>query len=196
MTFRTSLAAGVLAALAFLPFQVSAQDTLLGDKRLACEAILCLATPTRPQECAASVARYFSISLKKFKDTMKARKKFLSMCPQSDAESVARIVSETAPEPDPEPEPTPLVPPGPPQSIEQIQAEIARLTPIWNEQTALSGAARNVVEECVRNSGRVQDGYCSAEMADYDAKRLPAIAMREEIYRLQALLTDLGNKLP
>ena len=70
----------------------------------------------------------------------------------------------------------------------QIRAEIARLTPLWNQQTALSTAAKQVVESCINLNGTVQNGYCIGEMADYDEKRLPAIAYRDEIYRLQELL--------
>lgn len=56
-------------------------ETLTGDTKLACEALLCLSSPTRPSECAPSLARYFGISLKHFSDTVKARKDFLSLCP-------------------------------------------------------------------------------------------------------------------
>lgn len=35
-----------------------------GDVRLACEAVLCLSSGTRPSECAPSLKRYFSISQK------------------------------------------------------------------------------------------------------------------------------------
>lgn len=71
---------------------------------------------------------------------------------------------------------------------DEIKAEINRLTPLWNAQTALSGPARDVLEECIKRNGSVQNGNCPAELADYNAKRLPAIAYRDEIYRLQALL--------
>lgn len=71
---------------------------------------------------------------------------------------------------------------------DQIKAEIARLTPLWNQQTALSTEAKKILDSCMSSSGRTQDGYCIKETADYDDKRLPAIAYRDEIYRLQALL--------
>ena len=41
-----------------------------GDVRLACEAVLCLSSGTRPSECAPSLKRYFSISHKKLSDTL------------------------------------------------------------------------------------------------------------------------------
>jgi hypothetical protein len=62
---------------------VSAQEVLTGDTRLACEAVLCLATGTRPNECTPSLTRYFSISHRKLSDTIKARGNFLKLCPAS-----------------------------------------------------------------------------------------------------------------
>lgn len=59
----------------------SAQETLQGDEKLACEALLCLSTSTRPAECTPSLRRYFSISYKKFSDTLRGRMNFLNMCP-------------------------------------------------------------------------------------------------------------------
>ena len=59
----------------------SAQEVLTGDTRLACEAILCLSSGTRPSECAPSLSRYFGISKKKRPDTINARLNFLALCP-------------------------------------------------------------------------------------------------------------------
>lgn len=61
----------------------SAQDVLTGDTRLACEAILCLATGTRPSECSPSLRKYFSITAKKMSDTIRKRRNFLDLCPVS-----------------------------------------------------------------------------------------------------------------
>ncbi|QHE78921.1 conjugal transfer protein TrbM (plasmid) [Variovorax sp. PBS-H4] len=47
-----------------------------GDVRLACEAVLCLSSGTRPSECAPSLKRYFSISHKKLSDTLKGVSSF------------------------------------------------------------------------------------------------------------------------
>ena len=58
-----------------------AQAELDGDARLSCEAVLCLASGTRPDACAASLARYFGINLRKFGDTLRARANFLNICP-------------------------------------------------------------------------------------------------------------------
>ena len=59
----------------------NAQDVLTGDTRLACEAVLCLATGTRPSECMPSLRRYFSISHRKLSDTIRGRLNFLNLCP-------------------------------------------------------------------------------------------------------------------
>lgn len=61
----------------------SAQDVLTGDTRLACEAILCLASGTRPSECTPSLRKYFSITARKMSDTIRKRKNFLNLCPVS-----------------------------------------------------------------------------------------------------------------
>ncbi|RZA23023.1 MAG: conjugal transfer protein TrbM, partial [Proteobacteria bacterium] len=42
-----------------------AQEVLTGDTRLACEAVLCLASGQRPNECSPSLQRYFSIRFRK-----------------------------------------------------------------------------------------------------------------------------------
>ena len=56
-------------------------DMLSGDTRLACEAMLCLASPVKPPECSASLARYFSIDAKKWGEVIAKRRSFLSLCP-------------------------------------------------------------------------------------------------------------------
>ena len=46
--------AALVAALGSTAGTASAQDVLTGDTRLACEAILCLSSGTRPSECTPS----------------------------------------------------------------------------------------------------------------------------------------------
>ena len=72
----------VVAAIT-MPLQSRSQEILTGDTRLACEAILCLATASPPGECAPSLTRYFSISLRRLGDTARARANFLRLCPRS-----------------------------------------------------------------------------------------------------------------
>jgi hypothetical protein len=76
-----------LTPLIFLitPILAHSGGTLTGSTKLACEAILCLSTGSPPGECSPSLKRYFSIDLKKFKDTIKERGKFLNLCPSADS---------------------------------------------------------------------------------------------------------------
>jgi len=64
-----------------------AQQVLVGDTRSACEAVLCLASGTRPTECMPSLRRYFSISFKKWSDTLQGRVDFLNLCPASNVDA-------------------------------------------------------------------------------------------------------------
>lgn len=77
--------------LAFLAVMVGVSSTataystgelLTGDEKLSCEAILCLATSTRPSECSPALKRYFGIKHRKPHDTFKARLNFLNICPK------------------------------------------------------------------------------------------------------------------
>ena len=65
--------AALVAALGSTAGTASAQDVLTGDTRLACEAILCLSSGTRPSECTPSLSRYFNITKRKLSDTIRAR---------------------------------------------------------------------------------------------------------------------------
>lgn len=56
-------------------------ETFTGDTKLSCEAILCLSSGTRPSECNEAIRRYFSISFRKWGDTVRARRAFLNICP-------------------------------------------------------------------------------------------------------------------
>ncbi|EOI3667759.1 TrbM/KikA/MpfK family conjugal transfer protein [Campylobacter coli] len=80
---KLSLIASLLLLISSNAF---ADDILTGDTKLACEAILCLSSGTRPSECSSSLARYFSIKFKKPWKTINARRAFLNLCPiQNDA---------------------------------------------------------------------------------------------------------------
>lgn len=79
-----TMSATLISFAALLPVSnAHSQQILEGDMRLACEALLCLASATRPAECSASLQRYFSIRHKKFSDTINARNGFLKLCPVS-----------------------------------------------------------------------------------------------------------------
>ncbi|MFJ3465765.1 TrbM/KikA/MpfK family conjugal transfer protein [Achromobacter spanius] len=77
----------VLAGATLLSNSVRAEEEFTGDKKLACEAILCLSTGSRPSECSPSMDRYFGIKKKKLSDTLDARRDFLSICPAANESS-------------------------------------------------------------------------------------------------------------
>lgn len=71
---------------------VASADELTGDKKTACEVILCLSSSTRPSECSAPISKYFSIKIYHHgsfspSKTIKARKNFLNLCPVSNQDS-------------------------------------------------------------------------------------------------------------
>jgi len=83
----------VLAALTAC-LGASAQQTpqlMEGDEKLACEAILCLAASARPAECAPSIRKFFSISFRRFSDTLRGRANFLNLCPTGNAPGMAPL---------------------------------------------------------------------------------------------------------
>lgn len=75
----------------------SAQTALTGDTRLACEAILCLSTGQRPDQCTPSIARYFSISGRLLSDAIQGRINFLNLCPAASVDgNMKSLVSAIA----------------------------------------------------------------------------------------------------
>lgn len=66
---------------------LKADGILSGDTKLACEAILCLSSGTRPSECTPSINKYFSIKHKKWDNTVNARRNFLRLCPVDGADA-------------------------------------------------------------------------------------------------------------
>jgi hypothetical protein len=71
----------IAATLGFTTGTTRAQDVLTGEPKLACEAILCLSSGTRPSECLPSIAHYFGIKMSKPWKTVEARLNFLNQCP-------------------------------------------------------------------------------------------------------------------
>ncbi len=61
-------------------------EVFTGEERDACEAILCLSSGERPEECTPSLRRYFSIKAKKPWKTIRKRKNFLKKCPSGSYE--------------------------------------------------------------------------------------------------------------
>lgn len=83
----------VAVLLASLGSAKAEEGILTGDTRLACEAVLCLATGQRPDECSTSIQRYYSIRADKPSELREKRRNFLKQCPDSDDGIVNSIVS-------------------------------------------------------------------------------------------------------
>lgn len=193
----------IVAALAItvsVVIPASAQN-LNSMAQLACEATLCLSTGQPPHECSRSLQKYFSITLSKPWKTAQARGNFLKLCPdvkEADAQKVATQSltdserEELAKSPDVEVmenEEQPVSEVGQPPD-DQIRAALDSLTPVYNSQQQQSASALRVLEKCVAQQGPLTSGACQAEKADFDAKRLPAITLRDEIARLEAMLPE------
>lgn len=86
LLITSSLAATMLGT---LPAHADEQ-LFTGDTKLACEAVLCLSTGSRPGECAPSLRKYFSINAKKMSDTIRKRKNFLNLCPSASTDANMR----------------------------------------------------------------------------------------------------------
>lgn len=72
---------GIILNVSYAQPQFNPGKPLTGDTALACEAILCLASATKPTACAASLSKYFSFSARKWRDVVTKRKNFLNLCP-------------------------------------------------------------------------------------------------------------------
>ena len=172
-----------------------AQQVLTGDTRYACEAVLCLTSGQRPDECTPSLQRYFSIRLRRFNDTQRARSSFLNLCPASTAQNVGQIVAANPPDPDP-PEPTPTVTstttstatPVAAMTKDQVRAQIEQQLPQYNVAHQQNVNAQFALEQCMRNN-QSGDG-CILERIQANAAAAPWNAMSAERQRLLALLSS------
>ena len=172
-----------------------AQQVLTGDTRLACEAMLCLLSGQRPDECTPSLQRYFSIRFRRFNDTQRARSNFLNLCPASNAQNVGQIVAANPPPPDP-PEPpatatsttTTTATPVTAITRDQVRAQIDQLLPQYNAAHQQNVNAQYALDQCIRN-GQSGDG-CVLERIQANAAAAPWNAMSAERQRLLALLTS------
>lgn len=70
-----------------------AQQTFEGEKKQACEAVMCLSSGERPEECQPSLKKYFSIKAKKPWKTIKMRKEFLKKCPSGGMRAKRNILT-------------------------------------------------------------------------------------------------------
>ncbi len=76
----------IVAALLLSASPVLAGGKLSKEQEIACEAVLCLSSGERPDECDDSLKKYFKIKAKKPWKTLKKRKKFLKKCPSGNYE--------------------------------------------------------------------------------------------------------------
>lgn len=78
----------------FFAGNTQAEDTFTGEKKAACEAIMCLSTGSPPHECDDSLKKYYKIVVKNSlgginpRETLKARKNFLKICPKAEEETI------------------------------------------------------------------------------------------------------------
>ena len=71
-------------------------DLLTGDTRLACEAVLCLSSGTRPGECAKSLRRYFGITDPRPHKMIQKRINFLNLCPAASEPDMPGLITAIA----------------------------------------------------------------------------------------------------
>lgn len=80
-----------------LSFHANAEAYFTGQKKAACEAIMCLSTGSPPHECDDSLHKYFKIVVKNSlgvlnpRKTLKARKSFLRLCPKADEKKIDEV---------------------------------------------------------------------------------------------------------
>lgn len=65
---------------------------LTGDKKTACEVILCMSSSQQPSECHPPIAKYFAIKVYSHgsfspSKTIKKRREFLELCPKEDSKT-------------------------------------------------------------------------------------------------------------
>lgn len=68
------------------------ENELTGDRKTACEVLLCLSSGERPSECNPPLRHFYSIKGKKPGDTLKKRKKFLELCPTDSGNTATNII--------------------------------------------------------------------------------------------------------
>lgn len=67
-------------------------NALTGDRKTACEVLLCLSTGSRPSECNPPLARFFAIKAKKPWKTLQMRRDFLALCPTDTGNTAEDLV--------------------------------------------------------------------------------------------------------
>ncbi|WP_062059557.1 TrbM/KikA/MpfK family conjugal transfer protein [Cellvibrio sp. OA-2007] len=90
---------GVLVLTAF--FAANTQADFTGQKKAACEAIMCLSTGSPPHECDDALKKYYKIVIKSTfginpKKTLEARKNFLKLCPTDNAVDNEQLAKDSS----------------------------------------------------------------------------------------------------
>lgn len=90
------IASGLFLFTAFS--QAEGAPEFKGDMKLACEAVLCLSSSVGfgESKCSPSLDRYFGINEEFWSDTVRARKNFLNICPDSKSEGMPELVNAIA----------------------------------------------------------------------------------------------------
>mgnify|MGYP003482222161 FL=1 len=84
---------GAMAIMLGLSINLLADENeLTGDRRTACEVLLCLSSGQRPGECNPPLRHFYSIKGKKPGDTLKKRRKFLELCPTDSGNTATNII--------------------------------------------------------------------------------------------------------
>lgn len=68
------------------------ENELTGDRKTACEVLLCLSSGERPSECDPALRHFYSIKDKKPWKTLQKRKKFLELCPTNSGNTATNII--------------------------------------------------------------------------------------------------------
>lgn len=90
----TVMATIYLLSVTSVSADTAGQSELRGDVKLACEALLCLSTSTRPSECAPSIRRYLDVG-RDVEDAFKARMNFLRLCPaEHDSQQTEQLAND------------------------------------------------------------------------------------------------------
>ena len=71
---------------------LNANDVLTGDRRTACEVLLCLSSGQRPSECNPPLAKFFAIKAKKPWKTLQMRRDFLELCPTDNGDTATSVI--------------------------------------------------------------------------------------------------------
>lgn len=153
-----------------------AYEVLEGEKRLACEAALCLMATKQPHQCTHAITHYLSIKAKKPWKTFQMRQAFLSLCPKkTDAQGTTEATSRVGEGATPDEELTP----------EEIQAVLASL----NEQKAQINADIKAKEAAMSECyGWKTAMFCQDEFNAVEASKSRLKQVDERIEKLQDLL--------